>query len=404
MIKRFLYDLSLFALLILFFPKLMIDFFFKGKYRQSILARLYPEAIKNTKKPVIWLHGVSLGETKALSTLIPHMRKAYPQAYLFVTTVTETGYNQAQKLIPDVDAIHYLPLDFSWIIKSFVRMIQPQLLILVEGDYWYNLMREVKRRGGRIAVVNGKMSEKSLKRYHYFKSLFSFVDHFCLQGESYRERFLKLGISPKKMTVTGNLKFDIPMPEMEDLSHFKQELHLEEGDRVITLGSTHEGEEELLMRKIKPLQQKDPHLKVLLVPRHPERFARVKSLLAHYPQTVLIDKMGVLSKCYRISDLAIIGGSFVNGVGGHDIFESAKMGVPTLFGPYMYKQVDLTQLITQSGAGKMLSLEALLPTLEELLYNPHLRQEMGEKGILCGQKAMGSALRTWKEIACMLDY
>jgi len=403
MIKRLFYDLSLLLLLILFFPKLMIDFFFRGKYRKSLLARVKGEAPENKKKPVIWLHAVSMGETKALSTLVPHIRQSHPDAYIFVTTVTETGQEQARECIPDADAIHYLPLDFSWIIKSFVKMIKPNLLILVEGDYWYNLMREVKRGGGSIVVVNGKMSEKSMKRYLFFKSLFSSIDHFCLQGESYMVRFLKLGIPPERITITGNLKFDIPSPEQKDLALFKEQLHLTEDDIVITIGSTHEGEEELLLSRITPLQKTHPHLKVLLVPRHPDRFARVKQLLANYPNVTLIDKMGVLPECYRISDLAIVGGSFVRGVGGHDIFEPVKMGVPTLFGPFMHKQVDLSTLITNSGAGKMLPIEALPSILEELLNSAKQRQEMGEKGKRCAQKAMGTSFRTWKEIESLLQ-
>ncbi|NGX51046.1 MAG: 3-deoxy-D-manno-octulosonic acid transferase, partial [Chlamydiae bacterium] len=318
MIKRFFYDISLLLLLLLYLPKLIVDFFVFGKYRKSLFARIKSERIENKKKPVVWLHAVSMGETKALSTLLPHIRKAHPGAFIFVTTVTVTGQEQAKRSLPDADAIHYLPLDFSWTIRSLVRMIRPKLLILVEGDYWYNLMREVKRGGGSIVVVNGKMSEKSVNRYLFFRplsrSLFSMIDHFCLQGESYIERFLKLGIPPEKITITGNLKFDIPAPSIVNLAPLKKE-----SDLLITLGSTHEGEEEQLLKIISPFQREYPQLKVVVVPRHPERFQRVRELLAAFPQATLIDKMGVLPECYRISDLAIVGGSFVRGVGGHDV-------------------------------------------------------------------------------------
>jgi len=405
--KRFFYDLSLFTLLIFFFPKVMVDFFIRGKYRKSLLARIHPKLPKNKKEPVIWLHGVSMGETRALSTLVPYIRKAHPDAFIFVTTVTETGQEQAKKCIPDANAIQYLPLDFSWIIRSFVQMLKPKLLILVEGDYWYNLMREVKQTGGSIVVVNGKMSEKSMKRYLFFKSLshslFSSIDLFCLQSESYLSRFLRLGIPPEKTVITGNLKFDIPPPELSGLPAFKNELQIKDDDIVITLGSTHEGEEELLIKALLPLQKAYPNLKVLLVPRHPERFSKVKQLAINYPHVTLIDKMGILPQCYRLSDLAIVGGSFVRGIGGHDIFEPIKMGVPTLFGPFMHKQKDLTQLVISSGSGKMLPLESLLPTIEELLSNRKLCHEMSEKGKYCAQKAMGSAFRTWKEVEPLLN-
>ena len=152
---RFLYDAALFALLLFFFPKLLIDFLVKKKYRKSLKLRLKPKAPGGGDKEVIWLHAVSMGETKALSTLVPHIRKSHPDAFIFVTTVTETGQEQAKRSIPDADAIHFLPLDFSWIIKAFVQTLRPNLLILVEGDYWLNLMTEVKKCGGHIVVVNG---------------------------------------------------------------------------------------------------------------------------------------------------------------------------------------------------------------------------------------------------------
>ncbi len=398
---RILYDLALYFLLILFFPKLLIDYIFKGKYRKSLFARLHPAVPKGIKDPVIWLHAVSMGETKALSTLVPHIRKTHPDAFIYVTTVTETGQEQAKKSIPEADGIGYLLLDFSWIIKPFVREIKPALLILVEGDYWFNLMREVKKEGGKIVVVNGKLSEKSMKRYlatrSFSRLLFKSVDYFCIQGESYMERFLKLGIRPEKLTITGNLKFDIPGAKLDELDEFRKELKLKPTDRVITLGSTHEGEEELLYKSLIPALSLDPNLKVLIVPRHPERFARVKNLI-HHPQIRVVDQMGVLPKCYRLSHLAIVGGSFVKGIGGHDIFEPAKIGIPTLYGPYMHKQVNLDRGMTHAGAAMKVAQPHLIEAVEKLLNDNKFAFEMGEKGKHFAHKVMGASFRTWKEI------
>ncbi len=389
---RFFYDLALFVLLAFFSP----NFFFKKKYRKSLAARLKGSAPQEDKKPVIWLHGVSVGETKALSTLLPHIRRSHPDAFIFVTTVTETGQDEAKNSLSEADAIHYLPFDFSWIINPFVRILKPRLLILVEGDYWLNLLTAVKKGGGKIVVANGKLSEKSLKRYLSFPSfsrpLFATIDHFCLQGETYLERFLKLGISPEKLTITGNLKFDILAKPGKNLS-----LPLEEGDKVITLGSTHEGEEILLFKQLAPFLDKDPHLKVLVVPRHPERFKRVKSMINH-PQVTVIDQMGVLPACYALSHLAIVGGSFVRGVGGHDIFEPAKMGIPTLFGPHMHTQVELDRALTQAGAGAKVDAAQLSAMVEKLLNDSKLHTEMGKRGKAFAQKAFGAAFRTWNLI------
>lgn len=391
---RFFYDAALLALLILFFPKLLIDFLFKKKYRKSLKLRLRPQAPGGIEKEVIWLHAVSMGETKALSTLIPHIRKSYPDAFIFVTTVTETGQEQAKRSIPEADAIHYLPLDFSWIIRSFVQMLKPRLLILVEGDYWLNLMREVKNCGGRIVVVNGKLSEKSMKRYLAFRplvrTLFHSVDHFCIQGESYLERFLKLGIDPEKLTITGNLKFDIPSVDKAPQDFIK----LRKDACIITLGSTHEGEETLLLTALLPLLTENSKLHVLVVPRHPERFKKVKASI-HHPQITVVDKMGVLPDCYRLSKIAIVGGSFVKGIGGHDVFEPVKIGVPTLFGPFMHKQVDLERLLIQGKAALKVSSEEVKPAVEKLLNDLKYHQEMSENGMQAAQKMLGASFRTW---------
>jgi|JI10StandDraft_1071094.scaffolds.fasta_scaffold05427_3 3-deoxy-D-manno-octulosonic-acid transferase len=394
-----LYDLALCLLLILSLPKLLFDYLFRKKYRKSFIERVIPKVPKNTKKPLIWLHAVSMGETKALSTLVPHVRKGYPDAFIYVTTVTETGQEEAKKRIPDADAFAFLPLDFSWIIKRFVRKLRPRLLILVEGDFWFNLMKEVKKQGGKIVVVNGKLSEKSLKRYlavrFFSRPLFLGVDHYCLQGESYLERFLKLGIEGEKLTVTGNLKFDIPPPEFADLEPLKKRYNIQEKDRVITLGSTHEGEETLLYEALIPALTMDPKIKILIVPRHPERFAKVKELI-HHPQIQIVDEMGVLPACYKLSTLAIVGGSFVKDVGGHDIFEPAKLGIPTLYGPYMFRQVDLDKGLTQAGAGISVELVHLFEVVEKLLNDPNTCVLMGEKGRHYAQKVMGASFRTWK--------
>ncbi|MDJ0651793.1 MAG: 3-deoxy-D-manno-octulosonic acid transferase [Simkaniaceae bacterium] len=396
-----LYDSALSLLFVIALPKLLYDYLFKGKYRKSLTARISPVVPRVVKKPIIWLHAVSVGETKALSTLVPHIRKTYPGAFIYVTTISETGQEEAKKRIPDADSIGYLPLDFSWIMKSFVRKLNPTLLVLVEGDYWFNLIREVKCKGAKIFVVNGNLSEKSLKRYlaipFFSRQIFSSIDHFCIQGESYVERFSKLGIPTENLKMTGNLKFDIPGEEKDDLEKVRKRFNLKPKDRVITLGSTHEGEEELLCKSLRPALTMDPHLKILVVPRHPERFSRVKNLI-RYPQITVVDQMGILPKCYRLSHIAIVGGSFIEGIGGHDIFEPAKMGIPTLYGPYMYKQVDLDRGMTASGAGIKVSQSYLLEATLKLLHDSNFHFEMGEKGKHFAYKVMGASFRTWQEI------
>ncbi|MCB1085092.1 MAG: 3-deoxy-D-manno-octulosonic acid transferase, partial [Chlamydiia bacterium] len=396
----FLYNTALVLFALLYFPKFLYDLVFHQKYRTSLRARLFPKGPSIDKRPSIWLHGVSVGEIKALSTLIPHIKKTYPNGGIVVTTVTETGYAQAKRSFPDV-SIEYLPLDFLWAVRSFARAIHPDLLILVEGDYWLNLIKEVKKLGAKVVVANGKLSKRSLKRYlslpRFSKALFSPIDHFFLQGESHMERFLMLGISPEKLTITGNLKLDIPPPEpAEFIAPF-----LQKGDRIITLGSTHEGEEALLIKEIAPLLDQDPHLKLVIVPRHPQRFAKVSKLVNH-PQIFVITRMGILATCYQHSTVAIIGGSFVKGIGGHDIFEPVKGGVPTLYGPHMEKQPDLDKLLEASGAAKKISPNMVGDTLRNILYNDQACQEMITKGKALVRSVSGNSLQTWMLINALL--
>ena len=342
-----------------------------------------------------------MGETKALSTFVPHVRKKYPQAFIYVTTTTETGQKEAQKRIPEANAFGYLPLDFSWVVKKMVRHLRPSLFILVEGDYWLNLIRAVKKQGGKVNVVSGTLSEKSLQRYRLFpffsRLIFGSIDHFCLQEEREKNRFLKLQVSPKRITVTGNLKYDVPIEPSPSIETLKRHLRLTPKDRVLTLGSIHKGEDALLYTLLSPLLQSDPDLKIVIVPRYPNRFFQTRSWATH-PNVHFIDQMGILPTCYHVSDLAIVGGSFIPGIGGHDIFEPVKMGIPTLYGPHMDQQGSLERMIRKSGAARQVKPLELASVVSSILNDLDLHVDMGKKGKHFADQMKGVALRTWKEV------
>ncbi|HEY5259033.1 MAG TPA: glycosyltransferase N-terminal domain-containing protein, partial [Rhabdochlamydiaceae bacterium] len=319
-------------LLILFgIPWLLWQYAFRGKYRSSLKERLGLVLPPAFSKKVIWIHTVSMGETRAAATLYQALRKAYPDTPFVVSTTTETGQAEAKRSLPNADAYFYLPIDISWVVAKLVRRLQPSVLILVEGDIWPNLLKAVKKQGVKLFLVNGKISEKSTKRFGYFpnftKRLFSLFDILCVQTKTYKDRFVQIGAPAEKSFVTGNLKYDAKFPELTTsaLADWKRALKIEPQDRVITLGSTHDPEEEQLTKALADI----PNLKILLVPRHPERF---EALAKRYPATyskreqltgeeriILIDAMGVLPTCYQLSELAIVGGSFVDHIGGHNI-------------------------------------------------------------------------------------
>lgn len=411
---RFFYDLALLFYTIVCLPKFVWESIRYRKHRKSFLEKLgfnMPVFSLPSDGPRIWVHSISMGETKAVAPLVEQIRRQMPNASLVVSTTTETGLSEAKRSMPDLDHYFYLPLDFSWTMRRLTRRIKPDLLILVESDFWYNLVSYNKK----VVLVNGKISETSQSRFKIFsfftKALFSQFDLFCLQSQRFASRFENLGVSPSKIVVTGNLKFDQPFPHL-DIERWRSDLGIKKTDKVITLGSTHDPEEDQLISAIEPLFDQFQTLKILLVPRHPERFAAVAALLdkkkIHYAKfsdhapkqgnerIILIDAMGVLSACYQLSDIAIVGGSYVSHVGGHNIFEPAALGTPVLFGPHMETQKDLVDVVVHGGAGKQVPLDQLTSTLEEMLKTPSL--EMKQAGLKLAEEVQGATERTWKSL------
>lgn len=415
---RFIYDLALLLYTLASFPKFIWETIRYRKHRKSFSEKLgfnMPVFTLPAEGPRIWVHSISMGETKAVAPLVEQIRQQMPNASIVISTTTETGLAEAKRSMPELDHYFYLPLDFSWTMRRLTKRINPDLLILVESDFWFNLVSYNKK----VVLVNGKISETSQSRYKLFsfftKTLFSQIDLLCLQSQRFASRFENLGVSPSKIVITGNLKFDQPFPHL-DIQRWRTDLGINPTDKVITLGSTHDPEEDQLISAIEPLFDQFQNLKILLVPRHPERFASVAALLdkkkIHYAKfsdhlpkqgnerIILIDAMGILSACYQLSDIAIVGGSYVSHVGGHNIFEPAALGIPVLFGPHMETQRDLVDVVVHGGAGKQVQLESLTSTLEQMLKTPPL--EMKQAGLKLAEEVQGATGRTWKSIQSFL--
>jgi 3-deoxy-D-manno-octulosonic-acid transferase len=413
-----MYNLVLFLLGLCALPKILLQW---SKYRHHARDRLGFNLPKPPAKgPVIWIHAVSFGETRAVLPLYKQLRKSYPDHSIVISSTTETGHNEAKKILPDADAHFLLPLDFSWNMRRLCKRLKPKLLILVESDFWYQLLKAVKEQRGKIALVNGKISEKSAKRFKLFrffaKRLFGLIDCFCVQNEHYATAFKEIGVDPAKITVTGNIKLDAAFPKLspQEKAEWKQNLGITATDRVLVIGSTHEPEEEWLFGALDRVWEQIPELKVIIVPRHPERFAHVAkhlrqrglSVIAYseraqktgLERVVLIDAMGLLNTCYQLAEVAIVGGSFASHVGGHNIFEPAAVGVPVLFGPHMHDQPDLVRLILSAHAGQQLTLPELPGALLDLLNNPEKRLETSQHGLNLSEQARGATQRTYEKI------
>lgn len=376
----FFYDVFLAFYLIVKIPVVLLNF---KKYRSTIVERFFhfsKNKILPKDRKIVWVHAVSLGETKAASLLTKKMKSEKEDLFIVLSTLTKTGFAEGKKNL-EVDYHLYLPLDFSFVMKKLMAFFKPHLLILVETDFWYNLLKYAKKNGAAVALVNGKLSDRSFKRFKAFsffsKKVFSLIDQFLIQDETYLERFSKLGIPFNKMQVTGNLKLDLKnkvlsQSEKEDwINAFK----LNSNEKVITIASTHANEEELLLKNL------PDGFKYFLVPRHPERFSTVKDILKRsnipfgvYSQKdtlsgtekiILIDAMGILNICYQLSSLAIVCGSFVKNIGGHNILEPVFVGTPVFFGPYMHSQEEMKKIVLQSKCGKEISLENIKNQIED---------------------------------------
>ncbi|MBY0528777.1 MAG: 3-deoxy-D-manno-octulosonic acid transferase [Rhabdochlamydiaceae bacterium] len=416
------YNCALFFLALLALPKLLWQWWVLGKYRESLQERLglkLPAFLKEEK--VIWIHAVSVGETRSVIPLFKKIKQIHPNAAFVISSTTETGHAEAKRSMPDAALHIFLPFDFSWIIRRTIARLHPDVLIFVESDFWFHLIEGVKKQGGRVLLVNGKVSERSMKRFckvpFFTNKLFGRIDHLCVQSPLFLERFAKMGVPAQKMTATGNLKFDAALKHIEpqERQRWREELGIQSQDRVIVIGSTHAPEEEWLLSALDAVWKQIPELKVLIVPRHPERFGAVAEqirargwTLSTYSERskqtgderiVLIDAMGLLITCYQLAEVAIVAGSFTDKVGGHNAFEPVLLGIPVLFGPHMHTQNDIASLILQGRAGKQVSLSDLPDTLIAWLSN---EQELASYANNCKELSLqtaGSVERTYNALS-----
>jgi 3-deoxy-D-manno-octulosonic-acid transferase len=418
----FLYNCLALLGLIVYLPKILFDFSVKGKYRKSLLYRLgfkMPPFIKKEGERIIWIHAVSLGETKACCQLVQEIKKNHPSDRIVFSSGTETGHAEARKMIEEENAF-YLPLDFSWNMRKLVQKVQPDVLILIETDFWFHLMHFAKMQGAKILLASGKISKKSTRFYSRFpkfsKELFSLIDLYCLQNNAYKKRFQTIGVPLEKILVTGNLKYDqdTPFLKTHDFQMWREKMGIYDGDRVITVASTHTNEEKLILDELKKVWLKESNLKVLLAPRHPERFVSVANLLKnenipfvalsklhHKTSTervILIDSMGVLPVCYQLSELAIIAGSFQEKVGGHNILEPNFYQVPVFFGPHMWAQVELRKMVLNAKAGIQLELDELAPKVEEFFNDEALQRSMKSSAKVLVESLKGRKKETYSAL------
>lgn len=362
---------------------------------------------------MIWIHAVSLGEVLAVSGLVSEIRQEFPQHRVVVSSTTDTGQDLARKRFGE-ENVFYFPMDFAWAIRPYVRALRPELVVLAETEFWPNFLRLMHASGARIAVVNGRISERSWPRYQRFrralKKMLAQIDLFLTQTEQDSSRLQSIGADPRRVQITGNLKFDVNLPAPPAIVEgLRQSLETEGAGPVLVCGSTVEDEEAPLLKAFENLRVGHPRAVMILAPRHPERFDTVAGLLERmgipfYRRTqwqgqplaggvLLVDTIGELAALYGLADVAFVGGSLVPR-GGHNIIEPAQHGVAIVTGNHTENFRDIVSLFQSRDAVRIVGLAELPLMLMHLADHDQERAALGRRAKETIQSQMGATSRT----------
>jgi len=396
-----IYDLVFLIFMLAYLPL----YLFRGKFHQGFSRRLgILPANLNLDRP-IWIHAVSVGEAISIKALVLELRKAYPHKKLVISTVTTTGNKIAQGLLEPGDLLTYLPLDFSFIVNSVLKRINPCLFIIAETEIWPNLIISLHKQKIPIVTVNGRISDSSYAGYRaiklFIRPILNKIEQFCVQSGRDALRLQNLGVRKEKIHATGNVKFDMDLEDSAGLNAkaYRQKLWLGLEDKLLVCGSTHAQEEELIIKVYQELLPVFPKLKLLIAPRHPERSKNIADIVSKNEFTpvfissilqpigpacinspiFILDIIGTLLNFYSAADIVFVGGSLVK-TGGHNILEPAGLKKPVIFGPYMFNFRDITGLFLENKAGIIVHNPAELKRkIKELLENSLLAKELGER-------------------------
>ena len=397
---RFLYSL----LLIFSVPLILLRLYWRGYrvpgYRQRIserFGRYTPSPGFDLTKTTIWIHAVSVGETIAAEPLVKALSQTYPAAQILLTYMTPTGADRVDALFGDTIFHCYLPYDLPTAVNRFLTRIKPNLLIIMETELWPNLIHQCKKRGVKIILANARLSEKSVAGYARFsgltKPMLQSINAIAAQSTQDANRFLALGAPADKIFVTGSLKFNVEQDSKTQAndSFFN---FMKNSDRTVLIAaSTREGEEVKVISAYKEVQRTIPNTLLLLVPRHPERFAEVGKLCEKNEltticrssqrtadastQVILGDSMGEMFDYYSVADIAFVGGSLVD-TGCQNVLEPAALALPVVVGPSQFNFEQICKQLESAGGLKTVANEQELATfLVELIEDEFKRNQMG---------------------------
>lgn len=415
-----LYDIAFLIFAAAYLPYLLV----RGKGHEGFRGRFgfFPLALSRAlqAKKTIWIHAVSVGEVLAVLNLIRAVRERLPEYTIVLSTVTSTGNQLAVSKLKGEAVVIYAPLDFSWIVRRYIKIIRPQMYICAETEIWPNLYTFL--RAGRIPIVlvNGRISDRAFAGYRkisfVMKPILKCVRLFCMQSQLDADRIIQLGADRDKVRVAGNLKFD-------DLSGTaaleKKDMGWKDKDQLFIAGSTHPGEEEIVVRVYQRLVMEFPDLRLVIAPRHAHRADEIVDLVKDIglnpvkfsqlpgsgidPKVVVVDTIGHLRDLYGLADVVFVGKSLKVG-GGQNMLEPLSLGKATVVGPMTQNFRDVIQIFAKTGALSQITNEdELFSTMRDLLSDPQKRNTLGLSARQMIREHQGAAARTVNGIVTTLQ-
>lgn len=424
---HYLLNLIYIALIVAASPLLFYRAIKQHKYRQGWGQKLWGLVPRRAgDRPCIWFHAVSVGEVNLLAPLLDDIAARRPDWQCVVSTTTMTGSALAHKKYPGL-TVFYCPLDFTWAVKAAMRRIRPSCLVLTELELWPNLIAAASRHGARVAIVNGRLSERSYRGYRrswwIIPSVLGRVDLVAAQNQEYAERFLALGVPTSRVHVTGSLKFDGARTDRRNPAtvRLRQLAGITDGDVVFLAGSTQSGEETAALAAYRALSFKYPQLRLILVPRHPERFNAVAEELDRAglawqrrsrlegdgadlaARVLLVDTIGELGAWWGAAHLAFVGGS-LSSRGGQNMIEPAAYGAAVCFGPNTRNFRDIVAMLLQRRAAVVVRDAAELTVfLRRCLLEPQFAQQLGERARALVDEQLGATRHTLELLEPLLE-
>lgn len=418
----------------LMLPHFLLRMRKRGGYSRNFgqrLARYSPEIRERLKAgPRVWIHAVSVGELFVAQKLMAEWRKRVPEVRFALTVTTSTAYKIAGETLPLQDVLLYFPVDFPWVMRRVLNLIRPYALVLVEVEFWPNLIRQARARGIPVVLVNGRLSDRSFRGYGrvgvFTKQLLPMIDLFCMQSQQDAERITALGAPEDRVRVLGSAKYDVAAsnPEGEQIARgLLRAAGVKENDRIFLAGSTWAGEEDHMLDVFKGLKTRYRDLVLILAPRHAERTPEViQTIKAHSrsfvrrsemkvtnqprasrPDVFLLDTTGELKNFYRCADVIFIGKSLTQH-GGQNIIEPALFGKPVVVGPNMENFASVMDDFLKAGAiAQIKDLQHLRRTIDDLMDSPQRSQTMGANAAKLVAEKAGALDRTMELLDPILE-